>query len=115
MAIPELEMARVTKRLDAYCDRMSSHSGGAGRYSWRARGNHVCVSEQRPDWSGLPGETTVQELARFHYDPATDGWTLSRRDGRRRLHAYEGSEGIHSFEELADLLEAEPVPGDSVG
>lgn len=110
MAIPKLEMARVTRRLDAYCDRMSMHSGGAGRFSWRVRGNHVCVSEQRPDYTGLPGETTVVELARFHYDPATEAWTLGRRDGKRRLHPYEGSEEMRSFDELADRLEAEPAP-----
>ena len=110
MAIPKSEMARVIERLDAYCDRMALRPGGAGRYRWRVRGNHVTLSEQRPDWSGLPGEVTIHEFARFHYDPATEAWTLGWRDANRRVHPYEGSKGIRSFEELIDMLEAAP-PG----
>lgn len=113
MAIPERELARVTKRLDAYCDRMPSRLGLEARYAWRVRGNHVSVSEERPDWNGLPGDVTVQEVARLRYDPATDQWTLRWRDGKGRLHAYEGSGEIRSFEGLVDELEAGPVRGGS--
>ena len=106
MAIPELEMARVARRLDAYCERMPARLGDEARYGWRVRGNHVSVSEERPNWNGLPGEVTVHDIARFRYDPAADLWTLRWRDGKGRLQAYEGAEEIRSFEGLVDHLEA---------
>jgi hypothetical protein len=111
MAIPEVEMARVAKRLDAYCERMPARQGNEVRYGWRVRGNHVSVSEERPDWNGLPGEVTVHEVARLRYDPATDRWTLRWRDGKGRLHAYEAPEETRSFEGLVDDFEAGPVRG----
>lgn len=114
MAIPELEMARVAKRLDAYCDRMPTRLGVEARYAWRVRGNHVSVSEERPNWKGLPGEFTVQEVARFRYDPTAEQWTLRWRDGKGRLQAYEASGDISSFEGLVDDFESGPVRGGSI-
>lgn len=113
MAIPEMEMAKVVKRLDAYCEKMPSRQGNEVRYGWRVRGNHVSVSEERPNWKGLPGEVTVNEVARFRYDPVADRWTLRWRDGKGRLQAYEAPEEIRSFERLVDAFETGPVRGGS--
>lgn len=114
MAIPEEVMVKVTKRLDAYCDRMPSRLGVETRYAWRVRGNHVSVSEERPNWAGLPGESMVQEVARFRYDPAADHWTLRWRDAKGRLQPFEAPEDLCSFEGLVDGLEAGPVRGGSI-
>ncbi|MEX2466634.1 MAG: DUF3024 domain-containing protein [Gemmatimonadota bacterium] len=114
MSIPEQEMATVARRLDAYCDRMPSRVGVEARYAWRVRGNHVSVSEERPNWAGLPGEFTVHEVARFRYDPAADHWTLRWRDAKGRLQAHEAPGEIRSFEGLVDELEAGPGPGGSI-
>lgn len=114
MAIPEMEMTRVAKRLDAYCERMPSRQGNEVRYGWRVRGNHVSVSEQRPNWKGLPGEVTVLEVARFRYEPAADRWTLRWRDGKGRLQPYEAPEETDSFEGLIDDFEAGHVRGGSI-
>lgn len=114
MAIPELEMARVAKSLDVYCEKMPARLDDEARYAWRVRGNHVSVSEERPNWNGLPGEFTVHEIARFRYDPTAGQWTLRWRDAKGRLQVYEGAEATRSFEELVTVFEAGPGRGDSI-
>ena len=109
MAIPEVEMAIVARKLDAYCDRVPSRLGDEARCGWRVRGNHVSVCQERPDWGGLPGELTVHEVAKFRYDPATGHWTLRWRDGKGRFQLLDRAEEVRSFEQLVDELEAGPA------
>lgn len=109
MAIPELEMARVKKRLDAFCDRVPEHARDQVWYGWRVRGNQVTVSEQRPAWRGAPGEVTVIEFARFQYDPKTHHWMLKWSDRNGRFHPYEGFEKVRSFDRLVDEVESDPT------
>ncbi len=109
MAIPDREMARVRRRLDAFCDRVLPHARDQVWYRWRVRGNQVTVAEVRPAWRGSPGEITTHELARFQYDPVTHDWGLKWRDRNGRFHLYEGFEKARSFDRLVDEVEADPI------
>ncbi len=109
MAIPELEMARVRKRLDSFCDRVPPHARDQVWYGWRVRGNQVTVSEQRPAWRGPPGEVTVHEFARFQYDPETHHWMLKWSDRNGRFHPYEEFEKVRSFDRIVDEVESDPT------
>jgi hypothetical protein len=109
LAIPELEMARVKKRLAAFCDRVPPHARDQVWYDWRVRGNQVTVSEQRPAWNGPPGEITIHEFARFLYDPESNCWMLKWRDRNGRFHPYEGFEKVRSFDRVVDEVDADPT------
>ena len=109
VAIPELEMARVRKRLQVFCDRVPPHARDQVWYDWRVRGNQVTLSEQRPRWQGAPGEVTSIEFARFQYDPATNSWMLKWSDRNARFHPYKGFESVRSFERLVDEVDADPT------
>src|SRR5687768_5277588 len=100
MAIPELEMVRVRRRLDIFCDRVPPHARDQVWYRWHVRGNQVTVAEQRPAWRGSPGEITNHELARFVYEPKGNTWMLKWRDRNGRFHPYEGFESVRSFDRL---------------
>ena len=111
MAIPDTEMARVRKRLQVFCDGVPPHARGKVWYDWRVRGNQVTVAEKRPAWwdGAGPDEITIQEFARFQYDPATHHWMLKWADRNGRFHPYEGFESERSFERLVDEVDADPT------
>ena len=111
MAIPELEMARVRRRLQVFCDRVPPHARDQVWYEWRVRGNQVTLIETRPAWwaGAAPGEVTKHEFARFQYDPATAFWMLKWSDRNARFHPYQGFERVRSFERLVDEVDADPT------
>lgn len=111
MTIPDIELARVRKRLQVFCDRVPPHARGKVWYDWRVRGNQVTVAEKRPAWwkGAAPEEITIHEFARFQYDPTTHSWMLKWRDRNGRFHPYEGFESIRSFERLVDEVDADPT------
>lgn len=109
LAIPELELARVEKRLEAFCDRVPPHVRDQLWYDWRVRGNQVTLSERRPAWRGGSGEITIHEFARFRYDPASHSWMLKWADRNGRFHPYEGFEKVRSFDRLVAEVEADPT------
>ena len=111
MAIPEIEMARVRRSLQVFCDRVPPHAREQVWYDWRVRGNQVTLAEKRPAWwSGAgPDEVTVSEFARFQYNPETQRWMLKGSDRNGRFHPYEGLEQERSFERLVEEVEADPI------
>ncbi|MDT8369735.1 MAG: DUF3024 domain-containing protein [Longimicrobiales bacterium] len=111
MAIPDTEMARVEKALEAFRDRVPPHVRDKVWYDWRVRGNQVTLAEKRPAWwkGAAEGEITVHEFARFQYDPATHHWMLKWRDRNGRFHPYEGLERVRSFQRLVDEVDADPT------
>lgn len=110
MAIPELEMARVRKRLQVFCDRVPPHARDKVWYDWRVRGNQVTLAEIRPAWwdDAKPGEVTTHEFARFQYDPTSGSWMLKWADRNGRFHPYEGMERVGSFGRVVDEVDADP-------
>jgi hypothetical protein len=111
MAIPDTEMARVRKRLEALRDRVPPHARDQVWYDWRVRGNQVTVAENRPAWwpGAGPDEITVHEFARFQYDPGTGDWMLKWSDRNGKFHPYEGFERVRPFERVVDEVEADPT------
>jgi len=111
MSIPDTEMARVRKRLKAFCDRVPTHARGQVWYDWRVRGNQVTVAEKRPAWweDAAPGQVTSHEFVRFQYDPTTYRWMLKWSDRNGRFHPYEGFESERSFERLVAEVDADPA------
>jgi len=109
VAIPELELARVRKRLDRFCDRVPPHARNEISYHWKARGNQITLFERRPAWRGEPGEVTDLSFARFQFDPGAHVWTLKWSDRNGRFHPYDGFEGLRSFDALVDEVDADPT------
>ena len=48
MPIPELELARVTRALDKFCDRIPMHVRADLTNLYRLEGNSVILIERRP-------------------------------------------------------------------
>jgi hypothetical protein len=109
MAIPQLELARVRKRLDAFCERVPPPVRDKVSHLWRVRGNQITLFERRPAWRGPPGVVTDRAFARFQFDPPTHVWMLKWRDRNGRFHPHEGFEAVRSFDALVDEVEADPT------
>ena len=111
VAIPESEVALVRQLLDAFCDRVPAHARAEVSYEWRIRGNQVTLGEKRAAWWDEDGsaEPTVDEFARFQYDPLDKSWQLKWRDRNGRFHPYEGMERVRSFARLVEEVDADPT------
>ena len=111
VAIPESEVTLVRQLLDAFCDRVPAHARAEVSYEWRIRGNQVTLGEKRAAWWDEDGsaEPTVDEFARFQYDPIDKTWQLKWRDRNGRFHPYEGMERVRSFARLVEEVDADPT------
>ena len=67
MPIPELELARLKRALDKFCDRIPMPVRAELTNLYRFEGNSVILIERRP-YSRDPARHTEHEFAKFVYN-----------------------------------------------
>jgi len=108
MSIPELEMARVKRALDKFCDRIPLHVRPDLTNLYRVKGNSVVLIERRPYFRDR-SQHTEHEFAKFVYSPRVGGWSLRWRDRNRRWHAYDGFENVAQFRDVLAEVASDPT------
>ena len=108
MPIPELELARVKRALDPFCDRIPVHIRQQLTHVYRFTGNSVVLIERRPHYLE-PSRHTEQPLAKFVYNQRRGSWSLRWRDRNTRWHAYDGFQDRPHFSELLAEVAADPT------
>ena len=116
MPIPELDLRRVEKTLEEYCDKkVPRHVRDKLQLKFRKRGNQITLFEQRPMPEFMmksalnPGEPLVSDVAKFVYLPKERVWCLKWADRNNRWHEYEGFELEKRFEDLLAEVDADPT------
>jgi len=108
MPIPELEVARVTRLLDKFSERVPPKIRPELAYIYRFEGNSVVLIERRPHFRDRTRHTE-HEFAEFVYSPRVGGWSLRWRDRNGRWHRYEGFENVPQFREVLKEVEGDPT------
>jgi hypothetical protein len=108
MPIPELELARVQRALDKFCDRIPLHVRAELTNLYRVTGNAVILIERRPYFLDRSRHTEHQ-FAKFVYNQRLGAWSLRWRDRNGRWHAYDGFQDRPHFRELLAEVESDPT------
>lgn len=108
MAIPQLELTRVERALDKFCDRVPSAIRDELMYEYRFRGNVAVLLERRPHFQDR-SQHTERAFAKFAYSPTVGGWSLKWPDRNGRWHAYEGFQDVPHFRDVLREVEADPT------
>jgi Protein of unknown function (DUF3024) len=108
MPIPELEMARVTRLLDKFSERVPPAVRPELAYVYRFERNSVVLIERRPHHRDRTRQTE-HEFAKFVYSPRVGGWSLRWRDRNGQWHRYEGFENVPQFRDVLREVESDPT------
>jgi len=109
MALSELQRARVTKRLAAFCDaRVPASVRNKLRVGFRIKGNEVVLFEERPDFH-LPNEWHEMAVAKFKYVGTRGLRRLYCQHRDCRWHEYQALPAARSFDQLLDEVDADPT------
>ncbi len=109
--LPETDVARVRRWVDAHNDRLPERARGQIRYELDVADRHVTVLECRPPWRPEHGpDWTRFPIVRFHYAKARREWSTYWRDRNLRFHQFDP---IPPSARVDDLLAA--VDADSTG
>ena len=116
MPIPELDLHRVEKMLNDYCEKkIPPDVRDKIQLKHRKRGNQITLYEQRPMPEFMyasainPGEPLVSDVAKFEYLPKVHGWCLKWADSNTRWHKYEGFESVQRFEDILAEVDDDPT------
>ena len=109
MALSEIEQARISTRLSAYCEaRIPVHVRNKLRLGFRITGQDVVLFEKRPafrpphDWQELP-------VAKFKYVRSQNAWHLFCQHRDLRWHKYEPMPSARSFDILLHEVDSDPT------
>ena len=109
MALSEIQRARVTKRLAAFCDaRVPAAVRNKLRLGFRIKGNEVVLFEERPGFH-LPNEWREMAVAKFKYVSTQELWRLYCQHRDLRWHSYEALPAARSFDRLLDEVATDPT------
>lgn len=108
MPIPELELARVRRALDRFCDRVPPAMRSELAYVYTIERNSVVLVERRPHFQD-PARHTEHPFAKFVYNARMGSWSLRWRDRNARWHGYEGFESVPHFRDVLREVEDDPT------
>lgn len=108
MPIPELEVARVTRLLAKFCERVPVAARSELAYVYRFERNAVLLYECRPLFNDRSKQVELT-VAKFVYSPRIGGWSLRWSDRNEKWHRYEGFENVSHFRDVLREVEADPT------
>lgn len=110
MTLPETDMARVRRWVDARNDDLPEHARGQIVYDIDVDPRSVTILECRPPWREDFGpEWTRFPIARLRYTKARREWALYWRDRHLKFHLYDLVEPTASVEELLAEVDRDPT------
>jgi hypothetical protein len=108
MAIPELELARATRSLREYCNKVPPEIRDKLTHDFRVVGSDIELFERRPHYSE-PGRSTELVVAKFRYSATRTSWTLLWSNRNERWRKYENFVDRRNFVELLQEVERDPT------
>jgi hypothetical protein len=89
-AVPETDLARIQRWVQARNDRLPAHAVGQIRFELDIDDRAVTILECRPPWSaGFGPEWTRSPVARLRYTKVRRQWEILWRDRNLRFHTYD--------------------------
>lgn len=110
MTLPETDLARVKRWVDARNDRMPGRASGLIRYEMDVDARSVTILECRPPWREDFGpEWTRFPIARLRYTQTRKEWAIYWRDRHLKFHAYDLIDPTPNIEVLLAEIDADPT------
>ncbi len=108
--IPELDLRRVRRWVDARNDSLPERARGLIRFELDVTDRTVTILECRPPWKPEYGpEWTRFPIARLRYTKTRREWSLYWRDQNLKFHQYELAAPTPHIEELIAEIERDPT------
>jgi hypothetical protein len=109
MALSEIERARISKRLGAYCEaHVPMHVRNQVRMGFRISGHDVILFEERPAFHA-PREWREFPVAKFTYVGTRKVWRLFCQHRDLRWHQYQRLPAAGDFEILLREVDKDPT------
>jgi len=109
VALTEIERARLTRRLTAFCEaRVPAAVRNKVRVGFRIKGNEVVLFEERPAFHP-PHEWQEMVVAKFTYIATQRVWKLYCQHRDSRWHSYEALPRARKFDTVLDEVAADPT------
>ncbi len=104
--IPDLDLARVQRWIDARNTALSPRARDQIRYEIDVADRSITVLECRPPWrSDIGPEWTRFPICRFRYTKVRKQWTLYWRDRNLRFRVHELVDPTPHLDELIAFVE----------
>ncbi len=108
--LPETDVARVRRWIDARNDGLPERAQGEIRYELDLDARSATIMECRPPWSEDFGpEWTRFPIARLRYTQARHEWAVYWRDRNPAFHLYDFIEPTSDVEALLAEIDADPT------
>lgn len=109
-ALPELDVARVKRFVDARNERVPPKARDKIRYELDLAPGSVTIMECRPPWrEGFGPEWTRSPIARLRYVKVRKEWGIYCRDRNLKFHLYDRVAPTPNVETLLDEITADPT------
>ena len=109
MALGDIVKARISKRLQAYCEsRVPFHVRNQLRMSFRITGHDVILFEERPAFRP-PHEWRESPVAKFSYVATRKVWRLFCQHSDLRWHEYRRVPSAGDFDVLLKEVDNDPT------
>jgi hypothetical protein len=108
MTLPETDVARVRRWVDARNTALPERAIGHIRYEIDVDPRAITILECRPPWrEGLGTEWTRFPVARLRYTQARREWQIYWRDRNLRFHMYDLAAPTPNIEALLAEIDAD--------
>lgn len=109
-SLPDLDVARVRRYVDASNERAPPDARGKIRYELDLAPASITIVECRPPWlEGYGAEWTRFPIARFRYVQTRKEWSLYWRDRNLKFHLYDRVPPPTSIQDLLDEVSTDPT------
>ncbi len=110
MALPETDLARVRRWVDAQNEAMPSEAADQVRIEMDVDPRAITILECRPPWDEPANPEWIRhEIARLRYTESRSEWALYWRDRHSRFHLYDRIEPTPNVESLLTEIDADPT------
>lgn len=110
MTLPETDLARIRRWLDARNDRLPPRAVDQLRYELDVDARSATVLECRPPWREDFGREWARfPVARLRYTRSRQEWTLYWRDRNLKFHRYDLADPSPDVEYLLAEVDADPT------
>jgi hypothetical protein len=110
MTLPELDVARVRRFVEARNDEMPIDARDLVRYELDVERGSLTIRECRPPWRPEYGpDWTRHAIARLRYVQARKEWSLYWRDRHEKFHEYDRVGPTPTIQVLLDEIDADPT------
>jgi len=110
MTIPETDVARVRRWIDARNARLPERAVGLIRFEMDVDPRAITILECRPPWrEGIGRKWTRFPIARLRYTKFRREWEIYWRDRNLEFHVYDLVEPTPNIEALLAEIDADPT------